>query len=527
MAVNKNTEVITLDKVDVNKLPELVNLKKATQKVIKENPYIAITDNKTYEQAKKNRTTLKSHRTSYQNKDKNFASTLAGMRKFIGNLIKSDVIDLIEPVEDKQQEEITRYENIKENEKREREEAAQRRAEEIQETINGHETILNELLDAMTYETIEETKKQVDEIFGKHKGTFEEFDVIFDKVISNAENRFEELEASLTEAKNQAEENRKQGLLNQIAAKRNAVNQLLLEADFDTVENILPAVTNLFTDAADFTEFKTEYADAKKDCFDLANARINKINQDEADRLELVELRTTKILNERHKVLSDAGFVETEGIYELNGCKYPVDTMVSDDEETFNAQVDFAIKDCVSPSGDEKEPEVKAETLGNTNGISENDALNGINQTIENIEKVLDQDLISNFELSDPATAIMQEGYELARAQQLAKFGLSFDFKSTYSGCNFYIDLLDIKTYDNEKWQKLINQVSQVVNRTPQVLKNVDFLPLIEMAKNYVEELQKPAEEQQIGDMKAYMYEQAMTCIFGEDVWPYIKNKVK
>ena len=60
------------------------------------------------------------------------------------------------------------------------------------------------------------------------------------------------------------------------------------------------------------------------------------------------------------------------------------------------------------------------------------------------------------------------------RINQLTNLGLKFDFQSTFVGFDFFIDVLDIKTFEDEKWDKVItqieNKIATPIVETPEVL---------------------------------------------------------
>jgi hypothetical protein len=62
------------------------------------------------------------------------------------------------------------------------------------------------------------------------------------------------------------------------------------------------------------------------------------------------------------------------------------------------------------------------------------------------------------------------------RISQLTDLELKFDFQSTFVGFDFFIDILDIKTYDDEKWNALILKIEDVKST-----------PLAETVKGIVE----------------------------------------
>lgn len=58
----------------------------------------------------------------------------------------------------------------------------------------------------------------------------------------------------------------------------------------------------------------------------------------------------------------------------------------------------------------------------------------------------------------------------------------------------------------------------------PIQLKNINVKPLKEICQNYINDLEKNAYVDE--DYEHYIFEIAMECIFGEDVWKWINKKV-
>ncbi len=82
----KETTIVELDKIDPLTLPELASFKEKSLTVVKENPYVEIIDNPTYELAKKARTNLRSNRTALQNQEKAIKDKLNGFKKKVENV---------------------------------------------------------------------------------------------------------------------------------------------------------------------------------------------------------------------------------------------------------------------------------------------------------------------------------------------------------------------------------------------------------------------------------------------------------
>ena len=104
---------LQLSDLKVSNLPELQGWKEKQEVLVKDNPYVEITDNKTYEVACKSRTALLKGRTELEKQDKLVASKLSTFRKDV-KTETDNLIAITLPFEEKQQIEVKRYEEIKE-----------------------------------------------------------------------------------------------------------------------------------------------------------------------------------------------------------------------------------------------------------------------------------------------------------------------------------------------------------------------------------------------------------------------------
>jgi len=197
-----------IKKLDVSKL-DVSNIEfsgfeelKAIQlEVVKNNPYVEILDNKTFDEAKKSRTALKLARTSVQNQDKLIASNLQGVRK----LIKSKHDELIEIVsghEEKQQIEVTRFEQIKENERLERDRLETERVEKIKNKIDSIENESYKIINSWTFENIKNADSSVF-IPAIDDFDFEEYEILLDQVKERIQNVVSDKVASLRTQENE------------------------------------------------------------------------------------------------------------------------------------------------------------------------------------------------------------------------------------------------------------------------------------------------------------------------------------
>ncbi|AIX11900.1 hypothetical protein [Flavobacterium phage FCOV-F14] len=213
--------LITIENLDVNKLPELQGMKEQQIKLVEENPYIEIIDNKTFEEAKKRRTTLLKGRTSLESQDKLIASKLTNFRKQVGNVTK-ELIEITLPHEEKQQEEVKRYEQVKENERLEKERLEQERIDNIKNKISDFESYAIDQINkwGVSVLTDPEIANEFEEDLDYE---FEEFDILYQqaktRVIEFSKSKF-----------NSIQEKENQRLENERLAREKAESDAKLEA---------------------------------------------------------------------------------------------------------------------------------------------------------------------------------------------------------------------------------------------------------------------------------------------------------
>lgn len=202
--MSTETNIITLESLNVENLPELQGLKDKQLELVKDCPYVEITDNSTYETAKKHRTALLKGRTTLEGQEKIIVSKLSTFRKQVGEVTKG-LIDITLPHETKQQEEVKRYEEIKEKEKKEKERIEAERVEAIKNKIDQLETECYSLVNSATIPTLESTKKEIDSILNC-SFDFQEFDYNLTLAKNRIETSLKEKIASLEKAEQERQE---------------------------------------------------------------------------------------------------------------------------------------------------------------------------------------------------------------------------------------------------------------------------------------------------------------------------------
>lgn len=196
-----STEVSIIEKLNANNLPELIGWKEKQETLVKENPFVEITDTKTYESACKARTNLLKGRTELEKQDKAIASKVAQFRKEVGGKT-AELIEITLTAEQTQQTEVKRWEGIKEAEKAEKERLENERIEGIKNKANELESSALEVIQKMTYTGIVADSAKVSEIM-QTEFDFEEYEILYTGAFSRVQNALEEKVKDLTERENQ------------------------------------------------------------------------------------------------------------------------------------------------------------------------------------------------------------------------------------------------------------------------------------------------------------------------------------
>jgi len=205
MLQEKPVEVLNLELLKVSNLPELQGWKDKQEALVKENPFVEIIDNKTFEVAKQSRTALLKGRTSLEAQEKAIASKLASFRKDVGTETQK-LIDITLPHETKQQAEVKRFEDIKENERLERERLEAERVAKIKAKIESFESECLAIIQTSTIENVNLNKQQLDDMFNSDCD-FEEFEILYETAKQRIQNLFDSKCSDIQEKENQRIEN--------------------------------------------------------------------------------------------------------------------------------------------------------------------------------------------------------------------------------------------------------------------------------------------------------------------------------
>lgn len=315
---------LQLEDLKVSNLPELQGWKEKQEKLVADNPYVEIIDNKTYTAACQSRTALLKGRTELEKQDKLIASKVASFRKDV-KTETDNLIAITLPSEEKQQVEVKRYESIKEAEKQEKERIERERVEKIKSKIDLFESDSYRIIQETNISNVEYHKTKLDAL-ANSEFDYEEYDIMFEQ----AKDR---VQASWDAKCTDIQEKEEQRLENERLEKENAEAKRLLELQASRLNDILPYVA--FGDVVDLTNLsgleESDYSNilaSKKALFE-ADA---KEKQEEQDRLDAENLEKEnkakadkeKIFEIRKNRLAEIGF-ELDG-YDVfyHSIEYPI-----------------------------------------------------------------------------------------------------------------------------------------------------------------------------------------------------------
>jgi hypothetical protein len=296
-------EVLNLDELNVNQLPELATFETTQKELVKSNPFVEIIDNKTYEQAKAHRTALVKGRTALENQEKLIASKLSNFRKSVGEKTKK-LIEITLPFEEKQQSEVKRWENIKEAEKAEKERLEQDRIDGIKSKINEIETQCYSVIQKITFDTILGTTQEVANLL-ETDFDFEEYDVMFEQMKSRVSNDLMNKTNDLTQREKERKE--REDLKKELFQVR--VNRLK-EVGFDLHNDSFMAKERVtfyqksFIENASSLEFEEVLSDIKK----------SKEEQEQTKRNAEIKRQKDEQFEVRKNRLAEIGFVFGENV---------------------------------------------------------------------------------------------------------------------------------------------------------------------------------------------------------------------
>jgi hypothetical protein len=288
--------LIKLDEFNIQQLPELQNKKQEVSAKLEQFKYVEIKDNATYEEAKKSRTGARTLRTDLQKEQKAVEKKIKDHVLVPVKTAYDELIDTVLPIENKQQDEVSRWEEIKEQERQEKLLLEIKRVESIKAKINAYKTKWEDLISQLFFSEIDNLKaKLFEENEAFDRKSLEEFEILFDDVlISLGSSLYSKIDLLTKEEELRLE---REGLA-QIQAEQNRVNAIKTKID-SWEKNWLYVINNLeFRNisvthnefetqiALDCQELQSEYAEKRNQIQELLSAKVSQLKEAEDQRIE-------------------------------------------------------------------------------------------------------------------------------------------------------------------------------------------------------------------------------------------------
>lgn len=298
-------DALQLEDLKVSNLPELQGWKEKQQKLVEENPYVEIVDNKSYEVACKSRTALLKGRTELEKQDKLIASKLTSFRKEVKQET-DNLIAITLPYEEKQQSEVKRYEEIKAAEKAEKDRLEQERIDCIKTRIDNCETESYRIIQNTTIDNIEIHKTMID-AFVNAEFDYEEFDILFEQSKDRIQTSWDLKCADIQEKEAQRIENER---LQKEAEQARRVSEL----QASRLSELTPYIA--YGEAMDLTNLHSIEESVWVEVIASKKALFEAEQKEKQEAQEKIEADKQKIFEIRKNRLEEIGFtIDNENVF--------------------------------------------------------------------------------------------------------------------------------------------------------------------------------------------------------------------
>ena len=192
----EQTKLISIDAIKPQQLIEITKWKADQNSIVKNNPFIEITDTSTYTTAKAHRTALKRGRTALLGRNGQEGIIKAAFKNVLNNTVVAlnSLAEITDPAYEKQQAEINRYEVVIEERRQERiqkaEEEARLEEQRIIKINDAIETLFQDKrneIQELSFEKLAYGEELIQELKVKDTTEFEEFEITFYKAIERLE----------------------------------------------------------------------------------------------------------------------------------------------------------------------------------------------------------------------------------------------------------------------------------------------------------------------------------------------------
>lgn len=347
----KNTkQIVTLEDFKVTNLAEFQGKKEQQEQLVKDNPYIEITDTESFETAKKHRTALVTGRTTLAKEKTSVSKRIKEIIVEPVSKAYDDLILITTPHEEKQQEEVKRHEAVLEEKRLKKIRDEEERVQRINQKIDNISNVIFDEINSLTYEAslTYEVKPTYE---GAEVGAedFEEYGSRFTSemealkfklsqrkslLAAEEKNRLDAIELK----KQRDEQERKDILQKKLVDFRSNWNSTIINLNMTKADS---ALTRLAADEdVDFQEFQNDYFSAKEEIKLQLNNRITQLQQQaqfEKQQAEHEKQQKEMLVIKRRGTLAGLGFDYNTLTYSNFGLELSInESELEQQDYTFN-----------------------------------------------------------------------------------------------------------------------------------------------------------------------------------------------
>jgi hypothetical protein len=347
-------QVFTLENLNPALLPELASFKEKQLQVVKDNPFVKITDTASRELAKKHRTARVSARTALQSQDKLISSKFNEAKTKAKTYI-AELIELTQPGELEQQKEIDRDEAVLEEKRNEKARLEKERIENIKAELDKYSDEWKDAFNLMTFQTMNNIGVNFVESYTTYDtAILEEFESLFPAKVEELTKILEDKTVLLTD-KEKTESQKKIGEF--YVAWGSKLNYMVFENSTETIK--------VFQELEKLTFFIPEFQEEYNSKFNEIQVQLFTKQRDlvtakaDADKLaeekEKLEKEKTafenekkeewkKVISNRKHHLTSLGFIEDKsGDYVFNSFTFLLDDIISLKAEAYSLILEDAM----------------------------------------------------------------------------------------------------------------------------------------------------------------------------------------
>lgn len=423
-------------KLDPNNLVELDQWENKLKTLVDENPFIEITDKKTFEEAKRRRTALKSGRTEVQKQDGLIATFLNNFRKSTKS--KNEMlVSIVQPHEEKQQTEIDRFQVILDQEKEEKERLENERIEGIKNQIEFCKNTLQSFIDHLVFENIDlaidDFKKYSKRCFDEYD--FQEFQFLFDESVEELEkklySRIDDVKLEHEKELERLKTERESKLNKMCVDAQNKIDSFQTDRDWNLIEEI----DTIFDEQFDFGELTESHKQKKSQFIQKALDKIDELN------LKVIETQRQRIFEVR------------EGLLDL------IFQMTIDNHVETNSKIFEAFEQEVIPELQQEFDKMKS--MVNQSLVQK---MEFINKEIQSVKDAKEKEEKLFLKLIDE------------RLKKMILIGMYVDQDENVSGFDFYWDKYQIGNFNNEDFEAILKDIQDEKNKTESEQKRQELI---------------------------------------------------